>query len=140
MAAWVINSRAAVVIATLTIAATGCLVVAESSGVLSHSLPSLAEMHAGDQIVVYLLCVVLAVLLVRAYRTQLSELHRVSAALTRSTFDLEVTKTELNQAQSVAKVGSWVYGVAEDSLHLSPEACRIFLGCRRAQQAVLPRS
>ena len=39
---------------------------------------------------------------------------------------LEASKAELDQAQTVGKVGSWVYDVATDEVRMSAETCRIF--------------
>ncbi len=46
--------------------------------------------------------------------------------LARRTAELEAGKADLNRAQAVAKVGSWVFDFRTDTTHLSAEACRIF--------------
>ncbi len=123
--AWLISARAAVVLAALTVAATVALVVAESWGLLPNSLHSSSVMYGGDQSVIYIVSTLLAVFLVRAYQRQVNELHKVGRDLTRRTLDLETSKSELDQAQAVASVGSWVYDKAADTMRLSAEACRM---------------
>ena len=46
--------------------------------------------------------------------------------LTRRTADLESTQAELERAQSVAMVGSWVGDMTTDTMRLSDEMVRIF--------------
>ncbi|MCX7167669.1 MAG: response regulator [Rhodocyclales bacterium] len=50
----------------------------------------------------------------------------LAGELGRHSIALEASKAELDQAQSVGKVGSWVYDVAADEVRMSAEACRIF--------------
>ena len=125
MAAWVIDSTVAFIIAGLTIASTLGLQVLESWGHIPRYLPSSLSIHAGDQIVVYGLSFVLAVLLLRAFRARLTALDAAHAYLQQQTRVLRAARTELVQAQSVALLGSWVYDPACDKLRLSDECCRI---------------
>jgi diguanylate cyclase (GGDEF)-like protein/PAS domain S-box-containing protein len=142
MTAWTISSRAALVVTGLTVVATLGLLAGEFAGVLPKSLQSSSTVHAGDQIVIYILCVALAVLLVRAYKNRLSEIRKVGADLTRRTIELELKEAELNRAQAVAKVGSWVYEVATDTFRLSAEAALIMgmpAGAKEMRESLLLR-
>ncbi len=125
MTAWTISSRAALVVTGLTLIATFGLLVGESAGILPKSLSSSSTVHAGDQIVIYILSVALAVLLVREYKNRLNDLRQVGADLTGRTLELELKEAELNRAQVVAEVGSWVYEVATDTFRLSAQAALI---------------
>jgi len=49
----------------------------------------------------------------------------MARALGRRTVVLEATQAELNRAQMVGNVGSWVSDITADTLRLSAEACRI---------------
>ncbi len=67
-----------------------------------------------------------AVFLVRAYKSRLAELRQVGDDLNQRTLDLQVSKSQLNQAQAIAHVGSWVYDLETEIMILSDETCNIF--------------
>ncbi|MEO8120453.1 MAG: diguanylate cyclase [Rhodoferax sp.] len=75
---------------------------------------------------VIILSTVLFSFLVRAYRNRLNELHAVGRDLARRKSDLKASQAELHRAQAVAKVGSWVFDIAADTIRYSAETCRIF--------------
>lgn len=118
MIGWLISSRQALRVAALTVLATAGLVLAETRGWLPTPVSNVPVLHGVVQVVVAILSAGLIVFLVRAYRKRLDELGRTGG-------DLAASKAELQRAQALAKVGSWVYEVAADSMRLSAEACRI---------------
>ncbi len=124
--AWLLHTRAAWLMTAFTVAATMGMGLAGSWALLPSSWPSSTAMYVGDQIVIYVLSATLAAFLVRSYRSQLDELNKVSSALKQHALDLDRSKSELQRAQSVAKVGSWTYDLIGDEMTLSPETCRIF--------------
>ena len=124
--AWLINLRAGLTLTCMTIVSTFVLMWAESSNLLPLSLPSSLLMYAIDQSVIYILSMMTAVFLVRAYKGRLAELRRVGDALSQRTLDLQLSKSQLDQAQMIANVGSWVYDLGTDTMTLSDETCRIF--------------
>jgi len=124
--AWLINLRAGLTLTCMTIVSTFVLMWAESSNFLPLPLPSSLLIYAIDQSVIYILSVMTAVFLVRAYKGRLAELRRVGDALSQRTRDLQVSKSQLDQAQAIASVGSWVYDLGTDTMTLSDETCRIF--------------
>ena len=126
VSAWLIHLRAGLTLTCMTIVATFVLLWAESANLLPLSLPSSLLMYAIDQSVIYILSVMTAVFLVRAYKGRLAELRRVGDALSQRTLDLQVSKSQLDQAQMIANVGSWVYELSTDTMTLSDETCRIF--------------
>ncbi|OHC62783.1 MAG: hypothetical protein A2045_09010 [Rhodocyclales bacterium GWA2_65_20] len=126
MTGWLINARAALVVAGLTVAATVGFVLAEAWGSLPIPLPSPATMRGGDQIVIYVLSAVLTVFLLRIYDNQLRTLRTVGSELAERMRDLQARKTELHRAQAVGNFGSWVYDIVGDTMRLSAETCRIF--------------
>jgi diguanylate cyclase (GGDEF)-like protein/PAS domain S-box-containing protein len=83
-------------------------------------------MYGVVQVLVATLALILISFLVRSYKTRLEDLRRVGADLARRTRALEATEAELQRAQAAAKVGSWIYDIASDSMRMSAEACRIF--------------
>jgi diguanylate cyclase (GGDEF)-like protein/PAS domain S-box-containing protein len=125
-AAWLIHTRAALALTALTVVATIGMGLAGSWGVLTTLWPSTTVIYSGDQIVIYILSAALASYLVRSYQDRVDELSKASAALRNYTVDLERSKVELQKAQSVAKVGSWVYDLIADEMKPSAETCRIF--------------
>lgn len=118
MIGWLISPRKALGVAVLTVLATLGLIIAEAWGLMPRPLPSVPVLHGVVQVIISILSAGLIVFLVRAYRNRLDELRSVGS-------DLETSKAELQRAQAVAKVGSWVYEIASDSMRLSAEACRI---------------
>ncbi|MBI5790010.1 MAG: PAS domain S-box protein [Rhodocyclales bacterium] len=52
--------------------------------------------------------------------------EQLVAELARRSAELEASRMELNRAQSVGKVGSWIYDIAGDNLRFSAEACRTY--------------
>ncbi|MEY3445402.1 MAG: hypothetical protein RIR45_157 [Pseudomonadota bacterium] len=126
MVGWMISPRMALITAALSAAATVAFLLAELAGVLPDNMPSPPELFAGDLLVLYLVSALLSVFLVRAYRGRLHELRKIGSALARRSQDLELSKAELNRAQAVANVGSWVYDLGADTMRLSTQTSRIF--------------
>jgi diguanylate cyclase (GGDEF)-like protein/PAS domain S-box-containing protein len=118
MIGWLVSPRKALIVAALTVLATAGLVLAESWGLLPRPVSSVPVLHGVVQITISILSAGLIVFLVHAYKNRLEELRSVGR-------DLAASKSELQRAQAVAKVGSWVYEIASDSMRLSSEACRI---------------
>ena len=126
MIGWLIGARAALTVAGLTVAATIGFVVAESWGVLPRQPPTPPVMHGVVQVVVFIASAALINFLVRSYLGRLLDLGQAGRELARRNLDVEASRADLNRAQAVAKVGSWVYDLVTDTMHLSAETCRIF--------------
>lgn len=69
---------------------------------------------------------ILIVLLVRSYRIRLREVERLSRKLALRTAQAQAISNDLNAAQAITHIGSWVYDFATDSVTMSDETCRIF--------------
>ena len=139
---WLINARAALISMMATIVVTLTFWALEDEGILPPAVSSSSLVRAADQIVIYLLSGALAVYFVKSFRRQLQTLRQVSRDLVRRTWDLEAKTTELQRAQAVARVGSWVCNVHTGVIQLSPEACRIFgvpVGSTETREALLRR-
>ncbi|NDP38413.1 MAG: PAS domain-containing protein [Rhodoferax sp.] len=126
MSGWLISQRSAIVMAALTVAAIIGLVMSESWGLLPYSPPSPPALYGVVQVSLVVLATLIIIFLVHVYQKRLKELDQISSDLARHSRDLQASKAELNRAQSVASVGSWVYDLATDTMRLSPETCRIF--------------
>ncbi|MEY2860401.1 MAG: hypothetical protein RL392_859 [Pseudomonadota bacterium] len=108
---WLSSGRVTAITTAITCAFTASLVLLEANQALPPAPPHPAVIQALVQICVFCMCGILMFALVRAYRKRLME--------------IESTKTELYQAQAVAKVGSWVFDLASQTSYPSDEACRI---------------
>ncbi|MDP1611160.1 MAG: PAS domain S-box protein [Sulfuritalea sp.] len=126
MTGWLVSSRAALTVAGLTIAATIGFVLGESWGLLPKQLPTPPAMHGVVQVLIFAVSAMLIVFLVRSYQSRLADLGKVGSELARRTAEVEASRADLHRAQAVAKVGSWVFDLTTDTMHLSVETCRVF--------------
>ena len=126
MTGWLIGSRAALAVTGLTVATTIGFVLGESWGFLPKQLPTPPAMHGVVQVVIFGVSGMLIVYLVRSYQDRLAELGRVGSELAQRTVEMEASRADLHRAQAVAKVGSWVFDLMTDTMHLSVETCRVF--------------
>ena len=125
-AGWLMSMRAALWFAVLSSLAVGAFAWAQASAILPVAPYTHPIFHATIQVAVYLLTAGLIVSLVRFHARQLAELNRVRDDLAERSASLEARGGELQRAQAVANIGSWVYSFADDGLRFSVEACRIF--------------
>jgi len=126
IAGWLMSVRAALCFVMLSSLAVGVFAWAQSSAILPVPPSTHPALHASVQIAVCLLTAGLIVSLVRFHARQLAELNRVRDDLAERSISLEARGAELQRAQAVAKIGSWIYSFADDTLRFSVEACRIF--------------
>jgi PAS domain S-box-containing protein len=109
---WFIGVRAALAAALLTIATTLGFALAESWGLLPVPFPTPPVIGWIIQSFIVALSVVLIVYLIRSHQSRLNKVNELGS--------------DLNRAQAVAHVGSWVYEIVPDVMRLSAETCRIF--------------
>jgi diguanylate cyclase (GGDEF)-like protein/PAS domain S-box-containing protein len=126
MSGWLISSRVAIFMTILTSLTSMLLVLAEVQGWLYQPPPGSVMLFGVAQVVVNITAALLVIFMVNAYQSRLSRLSSVSQESAQRTRDLEAIRLELHQAQTVAKVGSWVYELGSDTMRLSNETCRIF--------------
>lgn len=69
---------------------------------------------------------VLIAFLARSYRRRLNEVEQLSRDLAQRTAEAQIIASDLNTAQSVAHIGSWIYDFTTDRIAMSAEACRMF--------------
>ena len=114
--------------------AVGLLVFASLSALLfafySQEVHALSRTAAAIYGLIQLLCAMLSVLLVvflvRSYRIRLGEIENLSRDLVLRSAEAQAISNDLNIAQTVAHIGSWVYDFATDNIEMSAETCRIF--------------
>ncbi len=123
LSGWVVGLRAAFAISTLTILVTLFIMLRHDMPAPPHTDPAL---QGWVQIIIYVSSVILVTFMARSFNSKMEELRRLSQNLSERTLDLEAGKTELNRAQTAAKVGSWVLDIQQDLVRMSDECCRIF--------------
>jgi diguanylate cyclase (GGDEF)-like protein len=125
MAGWAISIRLAQILAGLSVAAIGGFVLADHAGVLPAPPASPATMYAIVMIATIILSAALISFLVSAFTQQLNKLRDTAVDLSRQSQALSSSQAELQRAQEVSKVGSWVYDLDADMMRLSDQTCRI---------------
>jgi diguanylate cyclase (GGDEF)-like protein len=123
---WVIGLRTALVVAGLTVAAIVGFVFAESWGFLPNRSSGFPALRGVILIVVIAMSTAMITALVQAYTRRLTELRKIGSELVQRTIEIDASRADLHRAQAVAKVGSWVYDLVTDTMHLSAETCRVF--------------
>ncbi|MEK7438015.1 MAG: sensor domain-containing diguanylate cyclase [Pseudomonadota bacterium] len=123
---WLISTRAALIAAALSVGTIVGFDLADSWGVLPGAPPTPAVMHGIVQIFVIAISTLLIVLLVKSYQNRVLEISRLGDDLALRAAELEARKTELQQAQAVASMGSWVCELGTQAIRLSAETSRIF--------------
>jgi PAS domain S-box-containing protein len=126
MTGWMLGTRAAVAFASITVAATFGFVLAELPGLLPPPPPAPPVMRWIIQSFVIAFAAVLIAYFVRAYQNRLKDAGALGSELALRSAEVQAREAELNRAQAVARVGSWVYDLAADAIRLSAETCRIF--------------
>ena len=110
VAGWLLTSRAAIAMAVLTSVSSLLLILAETQGWLRQTPTAPLMLFGVAQVVINVIAAMLIVYMIRAYQSRLLELQAISADYAKRTQDLEITRSELQQAQSVAKRGRCARG------------------------------
>ena len=116
---WLVGTRAAAAMAALAVAVTFGMVLAETFGILPAPPPTPPGMRWIVDSFIFAFSVMLIASFVRSYQDRLKQADRLAA-------DLAQRSADLDHAQSVAHVGSWVYEIVNDVMRSSAETCRIF--------------
>ena len=123
---WLISTRAALVASALTVGAIIGFEVADSWAILPAAPLTPSPMHGIVQILVVAISTLLIVLLVKSYQNRVREIRRLGDDLVLRAAELETQKSELQQAQTVASIGSWVCELTTQAIRLSAETSRMF--------------
>lgn len=122
---WLMDPRAALIMAGATIVVAFSLAIAELAGVLPMLAFTPPGLRAGTLSFIYAASAVMVFFAVRTAQRKREKLNEIHGELAQRSLDLEISQAELSAAQAVANVGSWVYDFRSDTLHLSAEACRM---------------
>ena len=126
LSGWLLGTRSAIILAALAVATTLALVWAEHLGVLPAYPATPAVLFGVIQIWCVFFTAFVIVFLVRSYTRRLGEVQKLGRDLALRTAEAQHVAADLNMAQSVAQMGSWVYDFATDKIAMSAETCRIF--------------
>ncbi len=126
LAGWLCGSRTAMRLAFLTAAVGLALAIAEGQGWLPQPPPTSASLRWFVNASVCVFAALLVSSVFSSYAERMAEVKNLSRALARRSAELEAREADLNRAQAVASVGSWVYDLDADRMRLSAETCRIF--------------
>ncbi len=122
LAGWMLGMGMARLLAGATLAALGWLLWLDRP--VTTSVPLI---QGAVLAIVTLGAVALVGALVNGYRNRLNETLAVSRELGHRTVELEQVRQDLQAAQAVGEMGSWVYDCANDTIALSDQA-RLLLG------------
>ena len=115
---WLVSMRAAAAIALMTTAVTLAFALVEAAGRLPAAAATPPLMRWVTEAVVIMVSSVMISHIVRSYRSRLDEVRAIGA-------ELQARENDLHRAQNVARIGSWVYDIANDRAAMSDETCRI---------------
>jgi len=125
-AGWLFGTRMAETLATCNVALICGFVAADWLGWLPQQPPTPALMYGLVQVACVIIALFLITFLVRAHRSRVAEVRRLGADLAQRTAELQASEADLQRAQAVARVGSWVYDPDSGKIAMSDETCRIF--------------
>ena len=125
MGGWLLGLRAAAVLASLTVLAIVGFVVGDAWAWLPTPPSTPAMMHGLVQGACSVVALLLIVFLVRSYQNRIDDVRRLASDLAQRTAELQAREADLNRAQAVAHVGSWVYDLVSGRIDMSAETCRI---------------
>lgn len=123
---WLLGARSAIVLASLAVAAILGFILTEQGGLLPALEQTAAAMYGLIQITCILFSALLIVILIRSHSNRLDDVEKLGRDLAQRTAEAQNIAADLNMAQSVAHIGSWVYHFATDKIEMSAETCRIF--------------
>ena len=135
MGGWLLGESSAVILASLSSAAIVVLAIAEP-----YDASTPAALYGIVQISCIALSTLLIIFLVRSYKKGLNEVEQLSKDLAKQGAEARATAADLDTAQSIAHIGSWVYSFSNDRIAMSDETCRIFNlppGTRGSRRAYL---
>ena len=126
LAGWLLGPRTGIAVAALTAAACFGLLLAQLQGFLPQPPPAAPALVWIAQAAVFAFSALLISFIVTSYRDRLEEVRKLDGDLALHQAEILAREADLNRAQAVAHVGSWVYDLVTDVMHLSAETCRIF--------------
>jgi two-component system sensor histidine kinase/response regulator len=137
---WTFSLNAAIGFAGASILSLVAMTLAHGVGILPPPPGTPPTMFAVAESLVILISAVLVIYVVRSNQDQVARLRRLGDAVAERGKALEESRAELNRAQAVGRIGSWVFDIDQNRMRLSDETCRIFglpLGAAGSREAYL---
>jgi signal transduction histidine kinase/CheY-like chemotaxis protein len=123
-AGWRFGARGAMLMAVFVSVAMVALAVAEMAGGLPDSEHRPIPVYVVVQIMAMVLAAIAIIWVLRAYQNRIGEARALSRDLARQAAQADASRVDLDRAQAVGRVGSWVCHIAEGHVELSAETCR----------------
>ncbi len=123
-AGWRFGTRGAKLTAVLAGTAMIALTVADMADWLPASGHRPILIYLAAQLMAMVLAAIAIVWVLRAYQNRIGEARALSRDLARQVAEADASRADLDRAQAVGRVGSWVCHIDEGRVELSAEACR----------------
>jgi hypothetical protein len=123
-AGWRFGARGAALAAVLACLAMAALAVADVAGWLPLREHRPVLVYLGTQTMALVLAAIAIIWVLRAYQNRIGEARALSRDLARQAAEADASRADLDRAQAVGRVGSWVCHIAEGRVELSAETCR----------------
>jgi len=123
-AGWRFGARGAALAAVLACLAMAALAIADVAGWLPLREHRPILVYLGTQTMALVLAAIAIIWVLRAYQNRIGEARALSRDLARQAAEADASRADLDRAQAVGRVGSWVCHIAEGRVELSAETCR----------------
>jgi signal transduction histidine kinase/ActR/RegA family two-component response regulator len=123
-AGWRFGVRGAVLTAVLVSIVLVALAVADLAGWLPLKGHRPILVYLGAELMAMVVAAVAIVWVLRAYQNRIGEARALSRDLARQVAEADASRADLDRAQAVGRVGSWVCHIDEGRVELSAETCR----------------
>lgn len=123
-AGWRFGPRGAVLTAVIVSIALVVLALADLAGWLPLHDHRPILVYLGTELMAMVLAAVAIVWVLRAYQNRIGDARALSRDLARHVAEVDASRADLDRAQAIGRVGSWVCHIDQDRVELSAETCR----------------
>jgi signal transduction histidine kinase/ActR/RegA family two-component response regulator len=123
-AGWRFDARGAALAAVLACLAMAALAVADLAGWLPLREHRPILVYLGTQVIALVLAAIAIIWVLRAYQNRIGEAQALSRDLARQAAEADAGRADLDRAQAVGRVGSWICHIDNGRVELSAETCR----------------
>jgi hypothetical protein len=115
---WRFGARGAIVSAVIVSLAMAVLAVADMMDWLPHREHRPILVYLGTQVMAMVLAAIAIVWVLRAYQNRIGEARALSRDLARQVAEADASRADLDRAQAMGRVGSWVCHIDEGRVEL----------------------
>ncbi|MBI5900563.1 MAG: response regulator [Rhodocyclales bacterium] len=123
-AGWRFGTRGAKLAAALATVAMAAMAAGDMTGWLPDVERRPMLIYLGAQLMTLVLAAIAIVWVLRAYQNRIGEARALSRDLARQVAEVDASRADLDRAQAVGRVGSWVCHIDDGRVELSVETCR----------------